>query len=156
MSELSSALGGDAPRHVLTVNGKTYTLSLITQGVKVAYEKRLFHKARMALSEVRAFVDKDYYENRMDELIHDYKTGGFAIESEYGQTMMKSASGVLLLLSLLMGERKGDDIVPLPESEVTMVLVSAETELLSMLSAIVSESFPGIDLLPKVTAAPTS
>jgi hypothetical protein len=48
MSELSSALGGSVPNHQIVCNGKTYHVSLITQAVKVAFERTLYQKARVA------------------------------------------------------------------------------------------------------------
>lgn len=153
MSELSTALGSAGPKHRLTANGKTYPVGLITQAVKVAYEKELYHRARRALADVRAITDKDHYERRLDTLIDRYDAGYYAMESDHGRAVFGTPTGTLLMVSLLLGATAANgDITPLPETEAMNVLMAAPEEAASLLKLVIKESFP--DLPPEPDAAP--
>lgn len=146
MSELSSALGGSAPKHTIVAGGKAYPVGLVTQAVKVAYEKALYQRARAALADVRAISDKDFYERKLEALVQTYQDGGFAMESEFGRRAMGKPGGSVLLLSLLMGAvgPDGVTVVPLPELEVINLVSQAPAEVAAVFKSVVAESFPGV------------
>lgn len=150
MSELSNALGGAAPKHKITTpDGKTYPVSLITQGVKVAFEKELFRRTRQAMAQIKTIVDKDYYERKMDTLIVQNEEGGFAIESEFGRKALTKPGGAMLLLSLLMGTpSKNDptDIDPMPDMLLYSIIAQAPDEVSAIFRTVTKESFPGVDI----------
>lgn len=152
MSELSNALGGSAPKHNLICKGVKYPVSLITQAVKVAYERALYEKARTALADIKPIVDKDYYERRMDALVERYESGGFAMESEFGQKALTKPGGSILLLSILLGipaksATTGEPIIiPMPELDVVNIVSQAPEETALVFKTVVAESFPGVDV----------
>jgi len=149
MSELSGAVGSAGPKHKITVGNKQYPISLVTQGVKLAFEKALYEKARAALRSIRGDVDKDYYERKMDGLIEHYQTGGFAMESEFGKKAMESPSGVVLLLALLMGTANPNDpadITPMSQIDLINAVSAAPDEFAAVFKTVIIESFPGADV----------
>jgi hypothetical protein len=146
MSELSSALGGSVPNHQIVCNGKTYHVSLITQAVKVAFERTLYQKAREALGSVRDISPPVYYEKKLDALLESYQQGKFAMESEFGKKAMANPGGGIMLLSLLMGETRGNTIIPLPETEIMAIAVQVPDEASMILRTVMRESFPGVDI----------
>jgi hypothetical protein len=146
VSELSQALGGAAPKHRIECNGKVDPVGLVTQGVKVAYERALYEKARAALAGVRRDVDKDYYERRMDALVEKYQDGSFAMESEFGRKALQKPGGSILLLSLLMGTTGPDGVTPLPELEVITLVSQKPEEVGAVFKTVIAESFPGVDV----------
>lgn len=158
MSDLSSALGGSAPKHAIVCGGKEYPVGLVTQNVKVAYEKALYQKARAALAEFRGVVDKDYYERKTDALLDHYFKGHFALESEFSRAAMARPGGTLLLLSLLMGRSVADGaggmtIIPFPELDLINVASQAPDEVAAVLKVVLAESFPAMDVTKAEAAA---
>src|ERR1051325_486436 len=100
MSELSSSLGGSASKHHILCKDKAYPVSLVTQNVKVTYEKCLYERARRAIASLKSISDKDYYEAKLDALVEKYQDGYFALESEYGKKALTKPGGSILLLSI--------------------------------------------------------
>lgn len=147
MSELSSALGGSAPKHRITAGGRSYPVSLVTQTVKVAFEKALYEKARAAVASVKGIVDRDHYERKIDALTDAYLDGSFSIEAELGRKALTRPGGPVLLLSILMGSPTADgkDITPLPEIEVINVVAQAPEEVAAVFRVVMKESFPAAD-----------
>lgn len=151
MSELSNALGGSAPKHQLRCGDKTYPVMLVTQAVKVAYERALFAHARDALAAVRDVVDKDYYATRMDALVKTYQDEEFAMGSDFGKKSLGRPGGTVLLLSILLGtavsKPNGEiDITPMPALQVANIVSQVPEEAAAVFKAVIAESFPGVDV----------
>lgn len=148
MSELSSALGGSAPKHHIHCNGKQYPVNLITQAVKVAYEKALFEKARTVIASMKTMFDRDQYAAKVDQLADRYTEGYFAMESEYGQKSLKRPGGSVLLLSILMGQYspQGEFLAPMPELDVINIVSQVPEEAGAVFKVVMTESFPGVDV----------
>lgn len=152
MSELSSALGGSAPKHHISYNGVSYPVMLVTQGVKVAYEKALFQKVRDGLAQIRETVDKDYYEKKMDKLVDRYEEGEFAMESEYGKKTLGKPGGSLMLLGIILGKKQPDgDIIPMPQLDVMNLIAAKPEEVAAVFRAVIIESFPGVKVADLAT-----
>lgn len=134
MSELSQALGGSAPKHTIKANGKVYSVGLVTQEVKVAYEKALYARAREGVREMKTDLDKDDYAEMFQTLADRYEAGEFALEGERGRKALNSPRGSLLLLSILMN---------VDEMEVIRIVSENEEEVNSVFKAVIKESFPG-------------
>jgi hypothetical protein len=135
MSELSNALGGAAPKHTISANGKTYSVGLVTQAVKIAFEKALFQKAREGCKALREDLDPDQYLSLMEKLAKAYEDGDFAMEGSRGKKAIQSPQGAVLILSLLMG---------CDAQEVLQALLSNESEVLTVFRVVMKESFPGV------------
>ena len=150
MSELSRALGGDGPPFKLNIGGKTYTVGLVTQDVKAAYEKELFRKARESVAALRNDLPAEDYRGMMTDLAAKYEAGAFAMEGERGRAMLATPRGSMLVLSLLLG---------VDEQEVMRVMLADEAQVMAVFRAVLRESFPGVDFAeggapdsPKATA----
>lgn len=150
MSELSSALGGSAPRHFLTgPDGKKYAIGLVTQNIKIAYEKELFRQARETLASMRPLYDREAYNDRLDALVKKNDDGHFSLGGEFSKAAMGRPRGAIMLLSLLMGttvsKPNGEiDITPFPEWELMKLVAAAPDEVDTILKVVIRESFPNI------------
>lgn len=146
MSELSAALGGAAPSYTLVVDGKTYTMGLITQAAKVAFEKALFNKAREAARMMKEDWG-DEYGAKLDELSEKFQEGEFSLEGARGQKSLGKPWGVVMMLSILLG---------VDQQETMKLMTTHSDELVSLFKLVVKESFPGVkfdeDVEKKVTA----
>lgn len=150
MSELSTALGGSAPKHFITgPDGTRYPIGLVTQNVKVAYEKELFRQARETLAKMRELYDRDAYNDRLDALVRKNDDGHFSLGGEFSQAAMSRPRGAIMLLALLMGttvpKPNGEiDIIPFPEWELMKLVAAAPHEIDTLLKVVMRESFPNI------------
>lgn len=133
MSELGNALGGSGSKHPLTIGGKTYHVGLVTQAIKLAYERALYARAREGLAALRGDLDGDMYAEGMFKLSEKYEDGEFALEGERGKKTLKSPHGVTLILSLLMG---------VDQQEVLQCLLTDETQVQNVFRSVMRESFP--------------
>lgn len=134
MSELSKALGDTAPKHTIEANGKTYEVGLITQAVKVGYEKRLYQHAKDAVTALRRDMDSEEYVGMLTKLTDAYEEGQFALEGQRGMKAIQSAKGSLILVSLLTG---ADEI------EVMNAVSAKPQEFATVIDTVIKESFPG-------------
>ncbi len=122
--------------HEFDHKGKTYTVSLITQNVKLAFEKGLFARAKRAALELRDLLSPEDYLAHVKALNDDYISGQYAFESERGLAAVSTISGMVLLTSLLFG---------CPEDEVVPILTERKDEVIGLIQMIFKESFPGTD-----------
>lgn len=135
MSELSNAIGGSAPKHTLTANGKTYTVGLITQGVKIAYEKALYHKARERIKSLGKEVDDEDRTAMTDRIMTAYEDGDFGILGTRGRKILATPAGVTVIMALLM---------EVEEHDVLQILLDNEEDTQAVFKTVLSESFPGV------------
>src|SRR5579872_6432451 len=98
MSALSEALGVG---HELTVGGKVYHFSLITQDIKVSFERKLFARAKELAKNYRELMDKDEYATHLLKLGDEYQAGEYALESKKGANWLKTVPGMSMLVGLL-------------------------------------------------------
>jgi hypothetical protein len=134
MSELSRALGDHGPRHEIACNGKTYKVGLVTQAVKVGYEKKLYQHAKDAVTALRHDLDGDQYVGMLTRLTDAYEAGEFAMEGTRGLKALKSPKGAMVLLGLLIG---------CDEIETLNLASQKKEEVAAALNLAISESFPG-------------
>lgn len=148
MSELSAALGDSAPKHHILCGDKRYPVRLVTQAVKVGFEKLVYEKARAATASIRDITDKEHYHKLINDLLEMNKKGGFSMEAPYGKEVMESPSGAIVLLSLLMGSMcaDGKTIEPMPEMDVLKIVAQAPDETNLILRTVMQDSFPGVEV----------
>lgn len=132
MSCLGEVLGGAVP-HQFFHKEKTYKVSLITQAVKLAYERHLYGKAKEAAAGMRELMNGEEYRQHLKELNDSYIMGEYAFESKRGLEYMQTAPGVLALASLLFDT-----------DEMTLMKLVGERpdDVSSLIQLLVKESFP--------------
>src|SRR5581483_7298486 len=130
MSTISECL---ATPHEFAHKGKTYSVSLITQNVKAAFEKRLFGRAREAASAMRDLMSTEDYRQHLKALNDDYIAGQNAFESERGIKAVQTINGMVSLCSLLFD---------IDEQEMLKIIVERKEEVTSLVNLIFKESFP--------------
>jgi hypothetical protein len=149
MSELSQALGNHGKKHAITrdvtdeagnVTTESYEFSLITQGVKIDYEKSLYAKAKDAIKTDRAEMGAAWYERKLDDLRTQFEAGEFAFESPRGQKALKSNAFALTFLTLLV-TRDGQ---PIDSNRALDLMASNGPEVKNTLRLILNESFPSL------------
>lgn len=133
MSELSQSLGG--PPFKVTIGAKTYSAGLVTNEIKIAYEKALYQKAREAVVGLRADLSSDEYIAIMSSLADAQGNGDFAIEGKRGLKALSSPRGSFLVLSLIFG---------VDETELLNMLLLDEAQVQAVFKAVLRESFPGV------------
>ena len=134
MSELSNACGGSAPKHKLTALGKTYEVGLVTNEVKIAFEKDLYHRARTSVATLRGDMDPEDYRTMMHDLAEAYELGEFAMEGLRGKRFLGKPRGTIAILMLLIG---------VGEQEMINIVLDNEPEVQSVFRVVMQESFPG-------------
>jgi hypothetical protein len=134
MSELSKALGNSGAAHEVECNGKVYRVKLIDQGVKVAFEKKLYQHAKDAVVALRKDLDSDQFVEMLSKLTTAYEQGEFAMESARCRKIMKTPKGSMILMSLLLG---------CDEHEALLVMSQKPQEFKQVLDVVIKESFPG-------------
>lgn len=135
MSALSEALGNAGPAYTLTHDGKTYTVRLIDQGVKVAFEKALFERARQAAVSCKDLYSPEAFAARLDQISEAKAVGEYELLSPRGLRLMQTLPGVQLLLSLMLDT---DDAI------ISAIVASQPAEVKSLVKVVLRESFPGL------------
>lgn len=135
MSELSAALGGSAPKHTLKANGKSYPVSLITRGVKVAYEKALYALARERVNGLDETFSEAHKDAMSERLMTAYEDGDFDIMGVRGRKILATPVGISTLMGLLM------DVTP---DEAIGIFQDNEREVRTVFNTVIRESFPNI------------
>lgn len=133
MSELTKILGDDGPRYEFPYKGEVYRVSLVTQQVKVAYEKRLFARAKAVAREMRDLLTPREYRKHLKQLNDDYIAGEYAFMSLRGMKAMKSVESMTYLVSLLFG---------ISEEKALGLTADATEEVEALLDVVLRESFP--------------
>jgi hypothetical protein len=134
MSELSQSIGG--PPFKVTIGDKTYSVGLVTNDIKIAYEKALYAKGREAVVSLRQDLTSEEYIAMMTGLADAHGNGDFAIEGKRGLKALSSPRGSFLILSLLFN---------VDESELLKIILADEAQVMSVFKAVLKESFPGVD-----------
>lgn len=138
-----SECGGATTPHQITHDGKTYTVGLVTQEVKIAFERKLFAQARDAALALKECMTPDEYRQHLKTLNDDYISGKYALESERAVSLLQTPKGCLLLCGLLIGA---------DETELLRLLVRRKDEVTAMLEVVLRESFPQPEAGEEVTA----
>ena len=130
MSTINECLGTP---HEFTHKGKTYQVSLITQNIKAAFEKRLFARAKEAALTMRDLMTTEDYRQHLKFLNDDYIAGQYAFESDRGIKAVQTINGMVSLCSLLFN---------VDEQEMLKIIVERKEEVTSLVNLIFKESFP--------------
>ncbi len=134
MSEAAHMMGAAAPAHTITHNGKTYTfVSALSNGALVAFEAKLYDRARTALTDMRNDYPADAYLTRLDELRKRYEDGYYAFTSEPTQKFLQTPKGGIVMLSALCGADEG---------EVVELLAHRSDELMRIVEDVADATFP--------------
>lgn len=132
MSVLSEVIGNSVP-HEFIHKGKTYKVGLITQGIKCAFERKLYARAVEAASLMKEAMTATEYQEHLAKLRDDYATGEYAFESNRGQKSLQTIPGIIAICSLLFHTDELDLIK----------LVNERTaDIVSLLQLLLKESFP--------------
>jgi hypothetical protein len=142
MSAISECLGSG---HEFLHKGRTYHVSLVNEGIKEAWEKRLFSDAKAATSGLRDIMDREDYSRHLKCLLDDYQEGKYALESPRSMAMLQQPKGMLILISLLMG---------ITEMEGLKILAERQDDLAALLTLVLRESFPQPEEAPASDAQP--
>src|SRR5581483_777209 len=129
MSELTASVGGGL---TFAHKDKTYTVSLITQKVKAAFEKAQFGRAREAALALKDLMDRGEYLAHLKQLNDDYISGAYGLDSERGLNFAQTTNGSILLCSLLFG---------VSEDEMAQLLLEAKDEITQLMSLVIKQSF---------------
>ena len=144
MGVVSEVLGNHGAAHTIDWNGKTYRLRLIDQVVKSAFEKARLAKAKEALATLKDVLTPEEYNARLDAKIKQYEAGEMEIFSEEGMAFIKTMPGMRLLLSLM---------IDCEANELMGLLLARKEELIPLISLILRESFPGIEMTQQTEQA---
>jgi hypothetical protein len=130
MSTLGEVVGGS---HELSHNGVTYKISLITQKVKVQFERHLFAKRKECLLQIKEMMDSKEYADALEQLSKDYMAGLFAFEGKFGVEFIGTEPGQVYLVSLLFGIAD--------EQEALRLIKDKAQEVTSLLRLVIKESY---------------
>lgn len=125
MSALSESLGTGHEY-------KGHNVSLITQDVKLAFERKLFAKAKDNAKTMKELMDKEEYANHLQKLGDDFMNGGFALESTRGTDFLKTVQGITTLVGLLFS---------VTEDEALRLVKEGGVEVSSLIRQIIKESY---------------
>ena len=130
MSVLCEAL---ATPHEFIHKGKTYKVSLITQEIKAAFERRLFAKAKEAARELKSLMTSEEYQAHLRKLNDEYITGDYAFVSERGLAHIKTVPGMVMLCSLLFD---------CEEMELIRLVNERQDDVMALIQLVIKGPFP--------------
>ncbi len=114
---------------------KVYHCSLVTQNIKLQFEKRLFARAKDAAIGMREAFTKEEYLQHIGDLNSKYLRGDYAFESEIGLDACKTITGLKLLVSLLFN---------ISEEEAVGLAIECKEEMMQVVTMAIQQSFPGM------------
>ncbi len=135
MSALSETLGNAASPHTITHRGKTYTISLVDQRAKTAFERWNFERDKERLREVKDILPPDDYAIRARALSDAWMGGEFDFESPSSMAAMQTEKGMLALARILIG---------CSEEEVICLAVERSDDLTAIMELVFKESMPEV------------
>ena len=148
MSELSQIAGNHGVPYSLETPDGTVTFSLITQAVKIEFEKALYAQAKDALREDRAEMGDEWYERKLDALREQYEAGEYAFESERGKKALRNATWAVRFLQMIT--RLGG--TPLTWEKALDLMASHGAEVKNILAQVLKDSFPSLRLAEQKAA----
>jgi hypothetical protein len=122
--------------HPFEFNGKTYHVSLITQAVKIAFEEKLFGISKEGIRIMKDMLTPEQYVEQVMKLHDKFINGHFTMESELGQSKLKTVQGILMLASIMFG---------VEEMEMITIISSQPAEVQALIQQIMKESLPDAD-----------
>lgn len=103
MSERAAMAGDNLPPQEIYHNGKTYKVaSVITEGVMLAMEMKLYARAKEALAGARTEYSEAGYDAELTKLREKFEKGGYAFESKGTMEFLKTEKGCMTLLGCMM------------------------------------------------------
>lgn len=106
---------------------------MITQKVKLAYERHLFQKEVEAVRLLRDAMTADEYLGQLEKLRQLYAKDYYAFLGKRGQKSLKTVPNMLFLCSLLWGVADDDEML--------ILLKERQEDVSHLLSIIIKESF---------------
>ncbi len=134
MSERSAALGIKGPPKTIEHNGKVYSVApVVTEGTMLAFEQKLYERAKTALLGSRDLYTPDEFTQRADALRKQREDGHFAFEGAYAQELLAGTRGALVLLSCMISAT---------EAEAMALITERTDEITEILNEALADSFP--------------
>jgi len=142
MATVSEALGAHAAPHEITLGGKVYRFSLITQKVKSEFERFLAGAAMKAIADYREILGADGYRLSLDGIRRDIASGVYSWNGPVFVDAMGTVAGVSKLLSSVSYDVEAKR--PCTPDEIVELTTEYDVELKTIYQTIVEESFPTV------------
>jgi len=140
MATVSESLGAQGAPHEITLDGKQYRFSLITQRVKSEFERFLASTAIKAITEFRDLLGNEGYNKSLDGVRRDIAAGIYSWNGPVFLDAMGTVAGVCKLLSVIsLDVTENRACTP---DEILALTVNYENELKMIYQVILEESFP--------------
>lgn len=137
MSAVNEMLGNFGTRHTIVDGDKTYQLNYIDQKMKSGLEKYLFDREVQAVRSMKDAYEEGQYAAKLDELLKRYRNGEYAFESANGIEFLKTPTGSLKLMALVLGD--------IPDMELYGVIARHGDELNMKMKLVVQESMRTVE-----------
>lgn len=129
--DTQTLLGGEGPPRTFEHNGRTYTVSLLTQKHKAAFEDYLKRRAMDTLRAMRGYIGHDEHLEDKKRLMRDIATGIYAFHGEVAAEALATPDGSIQLAAILFGTSHED---------MAKLLVDRGAEVREILDAVMAES----------------
>lgn len=134
MSERAAMAGDSNSPHVIEHKGRVYVIQpVITEGVMLAVETKLYEKAKLGLRGIKSELSEAAYERKLDELRKRFTDGEFSFESKETVQHLKTQTGVIMLLGCMM------DCTP---AEIMVLIAERGSDVQAILKDVMAISFP--------------